>query len=147
MTQSKSTVSDSPPSRNPYEAPVNSQEFSPTRGHDARKFRFQQIASGLRQVNIAVILYLCLVPTNMLFVTAGEKFPFEGLSLFAIPLFIFGFGAFSVYRLAVPLRGKTIAILCSLGLLVPLLGFLVLLSIRHLGISELTKIRSLEAES
>ena len=56
------------------------------------------------------------------------------------PLYsIFGFGAFAVYKLAILLRGKTIAILCAIGLLVPLFGFLVLLAIRHLGSSELIK--------
>ncbi len=76
----------------------------------------------------------------MLFVTAGEKFPFDGLSLVAIPFLIFGFGAFAVYNLAILLRGKTFATLCAIGLLVPLLVFLVLLSVRHVGISELRKI-------
>ena len=139
MTQTKSTVSDSPSSGNPYETQASLPEFNPTNGHDAEKVRIKKIASGLRRVNIAILLYLCLVPINMLFVTAGEKFPFEGLSLVAIPLFIFGFGAFAVYKLAILLRGKTIAILCAIGLLVPLFGFLVLLAIRHLGSSELIK--------
>ena len=139
MTQNKSNVSDSPKSGNPYETPSNSSEFSATRGLDAKQSSIQQIANGLRQVNIAVFLYLCIVPINMLFVTAGEKFPFDGLSLVAIPFLIFGFGAFAVYNLALLLRGKTFAALCAIGLLVPLLGFLVLLSVRHLGISELRK--------
>ena len=139
MTQTKPTDSDSPQSGNPYATPANSSESSATRSLDATKSRIQQIAKALRRVNIAVLLYLCIVPVNMLFVTAGEKFPFDGLSLVAIPLSIFGFGAFAVYLLAVLLRGKTFASICAIGLLVPLLGFLVLLSVRHMGNSELRK--------
>ncbi len=71
-----------------------------------QRTRRQQILSRLLQVNVAVFLYLCLVPINMLFVSAGERFPFDGLSLVAIVPLIFGYGAFSVYNLAVLMQRK-----------------------------------------
>jgi len=113
------------PIRGPHLA--NPYESSTSTGGDFDAVRLDRIATARRRVQIAILLYLCILPLNILFTSDGELIPFDGLPLVILLFMIFGFAAFSVYSLSSRIRTKPTAILMTVAALIPLLGFLVLL--------------------
>lgn len=108
---------------NPYHPPLTAGTIS---GPSADRQELREIALAQRQVNLAVLLYLCLIPINVGLSILSESAPWAGIVLGVIALCVFGFGALSVYKLAAIFRGKTVAVIHALGLLVPLLGIILL---------------------
>jgi len=108
---------------NPYQPPLTVGATS-EKPSDAANLR--EIASAQRQVNIAVLLYLSLVPINIGLSIASQSAAWAGIMLGIIAIGVIGFGAVSVYKLASVFHGKTIAVIHALGLLVPLLGIILL---------------------
>ena len=106
---------------------ANPYESSTSTGGDFDAVRLDRIATARRRVQIAILLYLCILPLNILFTIYGELIPFDGLPLVILVFMIFGFAAFSVYSLSSRIRTKPTAILMTVAALIPLLGFLVLL--------------------
>ena len=72
-----------------------------------------------------------MIPVNLTLSIASEKAAWAGVLLGIIVLVVVGFGAISVYRLAALFRGEVIAIVYVLGLLTPILGLILLISIRQ----------------
>ncbi len=106
---------------------ANPYESSKPTGPDGDAVRHNRIANARRRVKLAILLYLCILPLNILFTNYGELVPFDGLPVVIIVLLIFGFAAISVYALSSRLRTKPTAILMTVAALIPLLGFAVLL--------------------
>jgi hypothetical protein len=121
-------------SNNPY-APTTFVD-APTEGEDRQRLR--NIASAQRHVNLAVLLYLCLIPCNVLLSIVGNGSLLAGV-LFAIAAIgIVIYGAVSVFRLAALFRGNAVAVIYVLGLLVPLLGLILLITISQKATKILT---------
>ncbi|MCY2985443.1 MAG: hypothetical protein NTY15_17595 [Planctomycetota bacterium] len=102
-------------------------ESSTPTGPDGDAVRHNRIATARRRVQLAILLYLCILPLNILFTNYGELVPFDGLPLVIIVFLIFGFAAISVYALSSRLQTKPTAILMTVAALIPLLGFAILL--------------------
>ena len=112
-------------STNPYDSPkVTRAEMDISTARDD----LREIASAQRQVNFAVLFYLGQAPVSTGLAILAESTPWAYLPLVVIALCVFGFGAISVYRLAAIFQGKSVAIVHALGLLVPLLGLILLVS-------------------
>jgi peptidoglycan/LPS O-acetylase OafA/YrhL len=105
---------------NPYESSTSTSADGDTVRHD-------RIATARRRAQIAILLYLCILPLNIVFTSYGELVPYDGLPLVILVFLIFGFAAISVYALSSRLRTKPTAILMTAAALIPLLGFVVLL--------------------
>lgn len=107
--------------------------------------RLRQIASAQRHVNIVVLLYLSLLPFNVVLSSMrelGELAPFGVLASLSVVLLLLALsvlvlGVISVYRLAVIFKGPSMAVLYVLGFMVPLLGLLLLFSISGKATKEL----------
>jgi peptidoglycan/LPS O-acetylase OafA/YrhL len=106
---------------------VNPYESSTSPDADLDAVRLDRIATARRRVLVAICLYICILPLNILFTSYGELIPFDGLPLVILVFLIFGFAAFSVYSLTSRIRPKPTAMLMTFGALIPLLGFVVLL--------------------
>ncbi len=112
---------------NPYASAISQPKDTSELQREAFNVKKRMVFKATGRVNLAILFYLGLVPLNMIFVSYADQLPLEGIPLLLVPLFIFGFGAFTVYVLMSMLRSKTIAILCAVGLFIPLFGFLILL--------------------
>lgn len=110
---------------NPY-APPGVREVTLAPSTDRSELR--KIATAQRQVNIAALLYLLLVPGNIGLSNVTDGAPWTRIVIGVMALSVFTFGAVSVYKLAAIFRGKIVAVVHAIGLLVPLLGLLLLLS-------------------
>jgi len=110
---------------NPYAAPTTATTLAPDVGRD----RLRKIATAQRQTNLAVLFYLCLIPLNIALSTVANGAPWAAIILGVAALAVLVFGAVSVYSLASQFRGKIVAVVYVLGLLVPLLGLILLISI------------------
>lgn len=117
---------------NPYEPLISTVADDDAVRHD-------RIATARRRVLIAIFLYLCILPLNILFTRYGELVPYDGLPLVILVFAIFGFASFSVYSISSRLRTKPTPILMALAALIPLLGFVVLLYAVTLKIEESTQ--------
>lgn len=119
---------------NPFQSPetVSVHTASPT-----DRDRLRRIASAQRQVNIAVLLYLSLIPVNMVLGAIGSGSMWAPVLVLVLGLVVLGLGAISVFKLASIFRGKLVAVIYVLGLIVPLLGLLLLLSISSKATKEL----------
>ena len=106
---------------------ANPYESSKSTSADVDAVRHDRIATARRRVQIAILLYLCILPLNILFTSYGELIPYDGLPLVILVFLIFGFAAISVYAFASQIRTKPTTILMTAAALLPLLGFLVLL--------------------
>ena len=123
-------------SDNPYTPPVLT-SFGSEMPESQAKERLRRIAIAQRQVNVAVLLYLALLPLSFGLGTVAGGAPWGGLALGIYALVVVGLGIVSVYKLAAIFRGSVVAILYVIGLLVPLLGLLLLLSISGKATKEL----------
>ena len=112
---------------NPCASESQQTKYSSDLQREAIDVKKRMVSKATGRVNLAILFYLGLVPLNMIFVNYVDQLPLGGIPLLLVPLFIFGFGAFTVYYLMSMLQSKTIAILCAVGLFVPLFGFLILL--------------------
>ena len=118
---------------NPYKTPECPSDVLVT---SETREKLRRIARSQHHVNLAVLLYLAVIPI-MMAVNAIFTDPAWISSL--LGLYILGvifFGAFATYRLTSLIKGHFIAVLYMIGLLIPLLGLLLLLSIN----GEATKI-------
>ena len=106
---------------------ANPYESSTSTNADVDAVRHDRIATARRRVQIAILLYLCILPLNILFTSYGELIPYDGLPLVILVFLIFGFAAISVYAFSSQIRTKPTTILMTAAALLPLLGFLVLL--------------------
>ena len=121
---------------NPYRTPETlPADFDPAFDRD----RLRRIATAQRQVNIAVLLYLGLIPMNIVLAGVGGAQAWAGIFLGLYLLVVLVLGVFSIFRLAAIYRGNVVAFLYVIGLLVPLLGLLLLLSISNKATKELRK--------
>ena len=93
--------------------------------------RLRDVASAQRQVSLAVLFYLCMVPVNVILSIMSEGAAWAGIVFGVVALCVLGFGAVSIFKLAALFRGKAVAIIYVLGFLIPLLGLLLLVSINH----------------
>jgi hypothetical protein len=115
---------------------ANPNESSTSTAAEGDAGRHDRIATARRRVQIAILLYLCILPLNIFFANYGELVPYDGLPLVILVVLIFGFAAMSVYALSSQLRTKPTAILMTVAALIPLIGFIVLLYATTLKIDE-----------
>lgn len=109
---------------NPYELP----SVATTHEQDASdRSRLRKIAVAHRQVNLAILYYLCVVPISGL-VIVGESAMWAKVVFGVIGMAVLDLGVVSVYNLAEKLRGKTVAIVHAVGLLIPFLGLILLMT-------------------
>jgi len=118
---------------NPYAALTTATTFAPDAGRDRRR----KIATAQRETNLAVLFYFCLIPVNIAISSVANGAPWANIvsGVAALPVLVFG--AVSVYSLASQFRGKFVAVLYVVGLLVPLLGLILLISINSKATSIL----------
>ena len=110
---------------NPYASPTATATVAP---HTDRE-RLRRIATAQRLTNLAVLFYLCLIPANIALSTVVDRAPWAAVVFAAVAISVLIFGAISVYGLAAQFRGKAVAVIYVLGLLVPLLGLILLVTI------------------
>ena len=110
---------------NPYATPAVTSPAPPVVND---RDRLKRIASAQRNVMIVILLYVCLLPINIGLSSLGPNVPWAEVALPIIIFIIFGLGVVSMYRLASIIRGPGIAVIHALGLFVPILGLLLLLS-------------------
>lgn len=108
-------------SENPYEAPAS---WEPSSGSTDRE-HLRKVARAQKQVLLAVLAYLAVIGVNIFL----QSIPELRMALTIAAVCVFLFGAVSVYRMAALFRGKGVAVIYVLGMLVPCLGMLLLLSI------------------
>lgn len=111
--------------QNPYEVP----EVRSTVSASEDRERLRRIATGQRNTNLAALSYLCLLPANLLLRGAADRIPGSAVIFALLVLGVLIYGAISVYGLASEFRGKVVAVVYVLGLLVPFLGLLLLFSL------------------
>ena len=119
---------------NPFRAPA---PVSSTVEISQDRERLKRIASAQRHVNIAVLLYLGLIPVNVALNVAGEAAPWIGLFLLPYLLLVFVLGAVSIFRLAAAFRGNGVAIIYVICMIIPCVGLLLLLSLSSMATKEL----------
>ena len=119
---------------NPYKPPETTCLASDA---SADKDRLRRIATSQRQINLAVLLYLSIFPANLaLTVVSANALWVSGL-LTLLVVAVLGLGATAVFKLASIFRGRFVAVIYVLGLFVPILGLLLLLSISRTANREL----------
>ncbi|MCA9157448.1 MAG: hypothetical protein KDA72_03930 [Planctomycetales bacterium] len=123
-------------SENPYLPPASTSLGSSMPIPQAKE-RLRRIANAQRQVNLALLLYIAIFPVSFGLGAVGGGAPWAALLLGLFALAVIILGAISVYRLAAVFRGKVVALIYVIGLLVPLLGLLLLLSISGKATKEL----------
>ncbi len=121
---------------NPYLPPASTSLGSSIPIPQAKE-RLRRIASAQRQVNLALLLYIAIFPVSFGLGVFGVGAPWAALLLGFFALAVIIMGTISVYKLAAVFRGKVVAIIYVIGLLVPLLGLLLLLSISGKATKEL----------
>lgn len=109
-------------SENPYEAPTMDAVATQ---NTANREHLIRVARAQRLVMLAILAYLGLIPLNLV----SLRVPAIGLIVIPAAVCVLVFGAITVYRLAALFRGNAVAVVYVLGLLVPLLGLLLLLSV------------------
>lgn len=106
---------------------MNTSDLHASSDESTSREELRKIATAQRQVNLAVLFYLCFVPLNLWLASIAEKEPIAAIAQLVIALGLLAFCILSVYRLASIFRGKVIAVIHAFGMLVPLLGLLLLL--------------------
>lgn len=111
---------------NPYSSPT---AVSSAVMMQPDRLRLREIAAAQRQTNLAVLFYLCLIPANLIVAVLAQEMPLASLVFGFFFLGVLLFGAIAVFRLAALFRGKAVAVLYVIGLLIPLLGLILLLTL------------------
>ena len=88
-----------------------------------------RIAKAQRGINLAVLFYFLVIPLMFAMDLVLPNNPVTGMIVGLAFLGVIVFGAIAVYRLAAIIRNRGVAIIYVIGMLVPLLGLLLLLSI------------------
>ena len=118
---------------NPYQSPTTVSESSSVADPD----RLRRLASAQRRVNLAVLMYLAMIFVNGAINVASRGQTWGAIVLLTIVVAVLSYGAVAVFTLASMFRGRAVAVIYVLGLLVPLLGLLLLLSINSKATKEL----------
>jgi len=113
---------------NPYSSPTT-ESAAPVAQLGSDRERLRRIATAQRQTNLAVLLQFLLFPASIGVSAVAGDAPWAGFVIGIVALCVVVYGAVAVFRLASVFRGKVVAVIYVLGLLVPLLGLLLLLSI------------------
>lgn len=108
---------------NPYEVPEVHNIASASESRE----RLRRIAAGQRNTNLAALSYICLLPASLLSRSVADSIPGSGVIFLVLFVCVIAYGAVSVYGLASVLRGRVLAVIYVVGLLVPFLGLLLLL--------------------
>lgn len=111
--------------QNPYEVPEVRNFVSASEDRE----RLRRIATGQRNTNLAALSYLCLLPANLLLRAVADSIPGSAVVFIILVISVIVYGAISVYGLASELRGKVVAVIYVIGLLAPILGLLLLMSL------------------
>jgi hypothetical protein len=111
--------------QNPYEIPEVRSNVSASEDRE----RLRRIAAGQRSTNLAALSYICLLPANFLIRAVADSIPGPEVIFAVLVISVLVYGAVSVYGLASEFRGKVIAVIYVIGLLVPFLGLLLLMSL------------------
>ena len=119
---------------NPYAPPDSLPQDLPSHQDPDR---LRRIAKAQRQVNVAAALYLGLIPVNILFSVADIQVGLASWIIVLYLLVVLAMGAVSIFRLAAVFRGPVVAVIYVLGLLIPLVGLLLLLSVSGKATREL----------
>ncbi|MEI6654184.1 MAG: hypothetical protein WCP45_05395 [Verrucomicrobiota bacterium] len=121
---------------NPYKTP----EFSSdTNNTSVSRDWLRSIGRSQRHVNLAFLLYLAVIPIAYGINSMGTGSTLAPMLLGIYILGVIIFGAVAIYRLTAILKGHIVAVIYMLGLLIPLLGLLLLLSINGRATKELRK--------
>lgn len=118
---------------NPYKTPECPSDIYDT---SQTREKLRCIARSQRHVNLAVFLYLMVIPLTMTINSIGHDTEWASPLMGLYMLGVIFFGAFATYRLTSLIKGHFIAVLYMIGLFIPLLGLLLLLSIN----GEATKV-------
>lgn len=114
-----------PPQAPPQAPPTVHQEI-PNQDHQNH---LRRIATGHRMVCIAVLLYLGVIASRIGLMIMAEDAPLLVLAFVVLALGTLLYGAISVYTLASAIRSPIIAVIYVVGMLIPLVGLLLLLSL------------------
>ncbi len=117
---------------NPYAAPLATDAVVQGAGRE----HLRKIASAQRNVNLAVLFYLALIPLNIVLSIVAAEVAWGAIVLGLAALAVLIFGAVSVYSLASLFHGPLGGVIYVLGLLVPVLGLILLVMLS----SKATKI-------
>lgn len=118
-------------SENPYEAPASQEPVTESTNRE----HLRNVAKAQKRVLLAVLAYLAVLAANIFL----QAMPELRMVLPIAVVCVFLFGAVAVYRLAALFRGKVVAVLYVVGMLVPCLGLLLLLSISQQATTLLQK--------
>ena len=125
--------------QNPY-APTAELAAEPavSKGSGRREF-LRRVARAQRQTIRATLLYLCVFPIDygLAQLPGGTAWKSVVLGFFALGVVIFG--AIAVFRLAELLRGRIVAMVYVLGLLIPFFGLLLLMLLSSQASSKLKR--------
>lgn len=119
---------------NPYRAPVSE---GPHVDMPQDRERLRRIAGAQRLVNVAVLLYLGIIPINVGLRMTGVVASWIGLLVLVYLFVVLVVGVIAVFRLASMFRGTVVALLYLVGMIVPLLGLLLLVSLSGRATKEL----------
>ncbi len=108
---------------NPFVAPEN--QGVPAKPSGSNREHLIKVATAQRHVLFVILAYLALLPFNI----AAQQVPQLAVILLPVAIIVFIAGAITVFRLASLFRGKAVAVLYLIGLLIPCLGLILLLVI------------------
>ena len=128
----------STPPQNPYQSTPVAQGRVPAREH-VEKVR--SVASAQRLLNVAILFYLLLVVGNVGTQMAVANNPDSMLPLILLPivLAVLGFMIFAVARMGYAMHGVGHAIFYAVMMLIPCLGFILLIILNSRVTSFLTR--------
>lgn len=106
---------------------MNTSDLHASSDESTSRTELRKIATAQRQVNVAVLFYLCFIPLNIWLASIAERAPIAAIGQLVVAIGLLAFCIVSVFRLASILRGNAIAVIHAFGMLVPLLGLLLLL--------------------
>jgi len=122
---------------NPYEPPTSMGDRTEELIDGDDRQRLRNIARAHRQVIVSVLLYLCAFPFIVAFANMGRP-SYEAAVAMAVVLACgIAFAAVSTFKLVAILGGYPVAVICSLGLLVPVVGWLVLVLTSQIASTKL----------
>lgn len=117
---------------NPYTATATDPstiQQSNVNNTNSNRDRLRRIASAQRGVNFAVLAYLVMIAANITLSSMAGDAAWAGAVFGVSALAVLAYAAVAVYRLASIFRGRIVAVIYVLGMLVPLLGLILLFSI------------------
>lgn len=123
---------------NPY-VPTAEPERSRSSGGSGRRDFLRRLARAQRKTNAAALVYLAMIPITLLLSRIANGAQWGRTVNVLLALGVVLFGGFTVFKLGELLRGKMVAAVYVILLLVPYLGLVVLLVVSSQATSKLKR--------